>query len=123
MSALFLELARTVLFLSSPLAPHGEVAKTPPVVRLATKELLVSVDAVVGLELLATTLADKHMATVLPNCVLVRHSQRLDSLVTDITRVNPFSFMSLFYHTDPIQQLHEFPHKPPLTSSGPGASI
>ena len=41
-------------------------------VRIATKKLIVSVDAVVGHELLATTLADKHMATVLPNCVLVR---------------------------------------------------
>ena len=72
MSALFLELKRTVLFLSSPLAPQGEVAKYLPVVRLATKKLLVSVDAVVGLELLPTTLADKHMATVLPNCVMVQ---------------------------------------------------
>ena len=72
MSALFLELGRTFLFLSSPLAPHGEVANDLPVVRLATKNLLVSVDAVVGLELLATTFADKHMATVLPNYVLVR---------------------------------------------------
>ena len=87
MSALFLELARTVLFLSSSphtfrlrmissmvvLAPHGEVAKTLPVVRLATHKLIVSVDAVVGVELLATTLAGKHMATVLPNFVLARH--------------------------------------------------
>ena len=72
MFALFLELDRTVLFLSSPLAPHGEVAKDLPVVRLATKRLLPSVDAVVGLELLATTLADKHMATTLPTFVLVR---------------------------------------------------
>ena len=96
MSALFLELARTILLLSSSLAPHGEVAKTLPVVRLATKKLLVSADAVVGLGLLATTLADKHMATVLPNCVVVRRSQRLESLVTDITLtgVDPFSFMS-----------------------------
>ena len=84
MSALFLELVRTVLFLSSSpltfrlrmissmvvLAPHGEVAKALPVVRLATHKLLVTVDAVVGLELLATTLADKHMATVMPNFVL-----------------------------------------------------
>ena len=85
-SALFMEPDSTVLFLSSPLAPHGEVAIYLPLVRLATKKLLVSVDAVVGLELLATTLADKHMATVLPNCVLVRRSQRLESLVTDITR-------------------------------------
>ena len=107
MSALFLELARTVLFLSSSpltfrlrmissmvvLAPHGEVAKALPVVRLATHKLLVTVDAVVGLELLATTLADKHMATVLPNFVLVRRWQRLESLVTDITGVNPLSLL------------------------------
>ena len=71
MYALFLELARTVLFLSSsPLtfklrmtssvvvfAPHGEGAKALPVVKLATHKLLVSVDNVVGLELPATTLA------------------------------------------------------------------
>ena len=74
MSSLFLELDKTVLFLSSPLAPHGEGEKALPVVRLATKKLLVSVDAVVGLELLVTTLADKHMATVLPNYVLLRRS-------------------------------------------------
>ena len=55
------------------LAPHGEVAKALHLVKLATHKLLVSVDAVVGVELLATTLADKHMATVLPNFVLVRH--------------------------------------------------
>ena len=85
MSVFFLELARTVLFLSSfpltfklrmislmvVLAPHGEVAKVLPVVRLATLKFLVSVEAVVGLELLATTLADKHIATVLTNSVLV----------------------------------------------------
>ena len=52
-----------------------------------------TVDAVVGLELLATTLADKHMATVLPNFVLVRRWQRLESLVTDITGVNPLSLL------------------------------
>ena len=89
MSALFLELDRTVLVLSSPLAPHGDGAKALPVVRLATKKLILSVDAVVGLELLVTTIADKHMATMLPNCVLVRCSQRIESLVTDITGVNP----------------------------------
>ena len=44
------------------LAPHGEVVKTLPVVRLATHKLIVSVDAVVGVELLAITLAGKHMA-------------------------------------------------------------
>ena len=81
-SALFLELDRTVPFLSYPLSPHGVVSKALPVVTLETKELLVSVDAVVGLELLAATFADKHMATGLPNYVLVRHLQRLDSLVT-----------------------------------------
>ena len=54
------------------LSPHGEVAKDLPVVRLATHKLLVSVDDVVGLELLATTLADKYMATVLSNFVLVK---------------------------------------------------
>ena len=58
-------------------APHGKVAKSLPVVRLATNKLLVSVDAVVGLEHLVTTVADKPMATVLPNLVLVRCLQRL----------------------------------------------
>ena len=85
-------------------------------VRLATKNLLVSVDTVVGLELLATTFSDKHIASVLPNCVLVKPLQRLDSFVTYITGVKPLSLMCL------VQQLHKFPQKPPLTSSGPGAS-
>ena len=76
MPALFLELARTVLFLStSPhtfrlrmissmvvLALHGEVTKALFVVRLATHKLIESVDAVVKVELLATTLAG-HCAT------------------------------------------------------------
>ena len=107
MSALFLELARTILFLSSSphtlrlriissmvvLAPHGEVPTNLPVERLATHNLIVSVDAVVGVELLATTLAGKHMATVQPNFVLARHLQRLESFVTDITEVNPFSLL------------------------------
>ena len=56
-------------------------------------KLLVTVDAVVGLEFLATTLADKHMATELPNFVLVRRWQRLESLVTHITGVNPLSLV------------------------------
>ena len=107
MSALFLELARTIVFLSSSLhtfrlrmissmvvlAPHGEVAKPLPVVRLATHKLIVSVDAVVRVKILATTLAGKHMATVLPNFVLARHLQRLGSFVTDITGVNPLSLL------------------------------
>ena len=67
MSALFLELDRTFLFLSFPLALYGEFAKSLPVVRLENKKLFVSVDDVVGLELLATILADKHITTVLPN--------------------------------------------------------
>ena len=73
------------------LALHGEVAKTLHVVRLTTHKLIVSVDAVIGVELLATTLAGKNMATVLPNFVLARHFQRLESFVTDITGVNPLS--------------------------------
>ena len=62
MSALFLELDRAVLFFSSSphtfrlrmissmvvLAPLGKLAKTLPVVRLATHKLIMSVDAVVG---------------------------------------------------------------------------
>ena len=114
MSALFLELTRTVLFLSSSplmfrlrmisamvvLAPHGEVAKALPVVRLATYKLLVSVDAVVGVKLLATTLADKHMAIVLPTFVPL-------CLVTDITGVNSRSLScALSPHSDAIQQQH-----------------
>ena len=52
-----------------------------------------SVDANVGVELLSTTHADKHMANVLPNLVLVRQGQRLETLVTDITEVNPLYFL------------------------------
>ena len=87
MSALFLELARTVLFLSSSphifrlrmissivvLAPHGKVAKTLPLVRLAKHKLCLSVGAVVGVKLLATNFAGNHKATVLPSVVLARH--------------------------------------------------
>ena len=64
MSALFLELARTVLFLSSS---HVQI------------------------ELLATTFTGKHIATVLLNIVLDRQLQRLESFVTDITGMNPLS--------------------------------
>ena len=105
MSALFLEMTRTVLFLSSSphtfrlgmtssmvvLAPHEEVVKTLPEVRLATHKLILPVDAVVCVEPLATTPAGKHIATVLPNFVLARHLQRLESFVTDITGVKPLS--------------------------------
>ena len=48
-----------------------------------------SVDANVGVELLVTTLADKYVANVLPNYMLVMHWPRLEILVTDITGVNP----------------------------------
>ena len=73
------------------LALHREVEKVLPVVRLATHKLFVSVDGVVGVEFLATILADKHMATMLPKFVLVRRWQRLESLVTDIKGMNPLS--------------------------------
>ena len=96
------------------LAPHGEFAKSLPVGELATQKLLVSVDDVVGLELLSTTLADKYMATVLPNFVLAMCWQRLKSLVTDITAVNPLSLLLFVPHTDPIQQQQKFPLKPSL---------
>ena len=69
------------------------MAKTLPVVSLATHKLIVSVDAVVGVELLATTLAGKHIATVLQNFVLAKHLQGLESFVTDITGMKPLSFL------------------------------
>ena len=112
MSALFLELARTILFLSAS-PPHVQIeddllnggpcptwrtSKTLPVVRLAKHKLSVSVGAVVRVELLATTLSGKHMVTVLPSFVLAKHLQRLESLVTDITEVNP---LSLLYSVPP----------------------
>ena len=75
------------------LAPHGEVAQALHVVRLTTHKLIVSVDAVVGVELLATTLEGKHMATMLPYFVLARHLQRLESFDTDIIGVNPLSLL------------------------------
>ena len=75
------------------LAPYGEVPKNLPVMRFPTHKLIVSVDAVVGVELLATTLAGKHLATVLPNFVLARHLQRLESFVTDITGMNPLPLL------------------------------
>ena len=67
------------------LAQHGEFAQSFPVVRLATHNLLLYVDAVVWVDLLATNLSDKHMATQLSNSVLVRRCSRLESLVTDVT--------------------------------------
>ena len=66
--------------------------KTLPVVRLATHKFIVTADAV-GVELLATTLAGKNMATALPNFVLARHLQRLESFVTGITGMRPLSLL------------------------------
>ena len=58
MYVVFLELPRTILFLPSPpLARHREFAKAFPDMRLATHNLHVFVDAVVGFKLLITTLA------------------------------------------------------------------
>ena len=62
-------------------------------VRLAPPKLIVSVDAVVRVELLATTLAGKNIVTVLPNFVLAWHFQILESFVTDIIGVNPLSLV------------------------------
>ena len=57
-------------------------------------------------------LQTKHMATVLAKL------RRLESLVTDITGVNPLSLLCfvplVLCDIDPIQQQHEFPHKPAL---------
>ena len=44
-----------------------------------------SVDSNVGVKLFATTLADKHMAIVLPNHMLGMNWQRLEIHVTDFT--------------------------------------
>ena len=136
MSALFLELATAALFFSSSphafrlrmiflivvLAPLGEVAKSLPVVRLATHKLIVSVDAVLGVEFLATNLAGKHIATVLPNFVLAKHLQRLESFVTDITGVNPLSLVlcppTLIPSSDNMISLTNLPSTP----AGPVAS-
>ena len=136
MSALFLELARTDLFLSSSphtfrlrmisalvvLAPHGKVAKTLPVVRLATHKHVVSVDAVVRVELLATTLAGKHMATFLQNFLLSRHLQRLESFVTNITGVNPLTLLCFVPPTliPSINNMTSLTNLP-LTPAVPGA--
>jgi hypothetical protein len=104
-------------------APLGEVAKTLSVARLATYKLLVSVDTVVGVELLATTLAGKYIATVLPNFVLAKHLQRPDSFVTDLTGVNPLSLLcfvppTLITSSNNMISLTNLPS----TSAGPVAS-
>ena len=75
------------------ITPHREVEKALRVVRLATHKLLMFVDAVVGVELLASILPTKQMATVLPNNVLVRRCPRLQTLVKDTTGMNFFSML------------------------------
>ena len=81
--------------------PTWKSGKTLPVVRLNTHKLIMSFDAVVGIELLATTLAGKHIATV-PNFVLARHLQTLESFVADITGWTLSISCALSPHTDPI---------------------
>ena len=87
------------------LAPHGEVAKTLPVVRLATHKPIVSVDA------------GKHMATVLPNFVLARHLQRLENFVTDKTGCEPFLSFVLCppTHIVPFGKFHRMGGAQPKT--------
>ena len=78
--------------------------------------------AVVCLELFATLLADKHMATVLPNFVLVSRSQRLDSLVTSITGVNPLILVCFVPPLIPSSNNMNSLTNLLLISSGPGVS-
>ena len=98
------------------LDPLGEVTTSLPVVRLATHKLIVSVDADVGVEILATTLAGKY--TLLQHFVLAKHLHRHESFITDITGVNPLSLLCFVpqHCTDPIQRQHDFPHKPALNT-------
>ena len=78
-----------------------------------------SVGATVGVELLGLTHANKEMANVLQNLLLVMRWQRLEIRVTDITEVNPVSlFLSLFPSSNYINS----PTNPPSTPAGPGAS-
>ena len=128
MSVLFLELARTVLFLSSSphtfrlrmissmvvLAPHGYVAKTLLVVRLATHKLIVSVDAVVGVEFLATTLAENTWPLCCHNLCWLGVGKDLKALSQTLQGWTLSLSCDLSPHSDPIQQQHEFPHKPAL---------
>ena len=104
------------------LALYVEVAKTLHAMRLATHKIIVSVDAVVRVKLLATTHAGKHMATVLPNFVLARQLQRLESFVTDFTGVNPLSLVLCPSTQIPFSNDMIFLTNLPSTPAGPGAS-
>ena len=130
MFALFLELARAALFFSSSphmfrlrmifsivvLAPLGEMAKSPPVVRLATHKLILSIDAVpdLGLNFLPQPLH----ANTLPLCC-----QMLCWLSTCKDRVEPsLSLMlcppTLIPSSDNMISLTKLPSTP----AGPVAS-
>ena len=92
------------------LAPHGEVAKAL-MVRLATHKLIFSVDAVVGIEFLSTTLVDRRW-----------RGQRLKSLVKDITGVNLLFFLVLCpLKLIPPSNNNNFLINLSLTSADPGA--
>ena len=78
MYGLFLEMASTVLFVSSSLITSSKrTISLVGVGRLTTQKLCVLVTAVVGLLLLATAIADKHIARLLPTHVLVKCWQRI----------------------------------------------
>ena len=133
MSALFLELVRTILFFSSSLptfrlrtissmvviAPHKEVAKTLPVVRLATHKLIMSIDPVVGVELLSTTLAGKHITSVLPNLCWLDICKDLKAFLQTLQGCTLSLSCAVSPHNDPIQQQYDFPHKPTLDTCRP----
>ena len=93
----------------------------PPHVQI--EDDLVSVDDVVVLELLGTTLAEKHIATLLPKFVLVRFWQRLKSFVTDITGINTISILFLVPSTlIPSSKKINSLANPLSILAGPGAS-
>ena len=75
------------------LAPHGEVEKALPVVRLPTHKLLCLLMLLLVLNFFPQSLQTKHIATLLLNVVLFRCWQRLESLVTDIPGVKPLSLL------------------------------
>ena len=103
MSALFLELARTVLFLSSsPLPTHSDWGWSPQWWSLPYMEKCKNSSCSEACHTQAHCVcccccwgwtSCTHMATLLPNLVLAKHLQRLESYVTDIRGVNPFSLL------------------------------
>ena len=68
-----------------PLLPNCPTCKSSSSGKAGNPKAFLSVEAVVGLELLTTTFTEKPMATELPNYVLVR----FENHVTYITKVNP----------------------------------